>query len=110
MRVYIAGPMTGLPEFNFPAFHDAAARWRAAGWEVENPAESFDGDTTLPYKVYVEADMAKIRNCDAIAMLPGWDGPNARGAVWEREIAKLLGLAIYDADTSVIPTPQQETA
>lgn len=46
MRVYIAGPMTGLPEYNFPAFHAAAKAWRDAGWEVLNPAEAFDGDTT----------------------------------------------------------------
>jgi hypothetical protein len=30
MKVYIAGPMTGLPEDNFPAFNAAAAAWRAA--------------------------------------------------------------------------------
>jgi hypothetical protein len=38
-RAYIAGPMTGLPEFNFPAFHAAAASLRARGFEVENPAQ-----------------------------------------------------------------------
>ena len=27
--VYIAGPMTGLPDFNYPAFHAAASAWRA---------------------------------------------------------------------------------
>lgn len=38
-RIYISGPMTGLPDFNFPAFHDAAARLRERGHEVANPAE-----------------------------------------------------------------------
>jgi uncharacterized protein DUF4406 len=46
VKIYISGRMSGLPEFNFPAFHKAAADWRAAGWEVVNPAESFDGATT----------------------------------------------------------------
>lgn len=106
MRVYIAGPMTGLPEFNFPAFHEAAAAWREAGWEVLNPAEAFDGDTSRQYKDYVEHDMVLIRSCDAIAMLPGWDGDGARGSVWERAIALLLGLSVYDAHAPVRPTPR----
>jgi len=98
MRIYIAGPMTGLPDSNYPAFHAAAAAWREAGWEVENPAEHFDGAEDLPYRQYVEADLTELRKCDAIAMLPGWDGPNARGSVWEREIAlQLLKIPVYDA-------------
>ncbi|TGA83618.1 DUF4406 domain-containing protein, partial [Pseudomonas aeruginosa] len=27
-RIYLAGPMTGLPEHNFPTFHAEAARLR----------------------------------------------------------------------------------
>ena len=37
-RIYISGPMTGMPEHNFPAFHAAADRLRKAGWSVVNPA------------------------------------------------------------------------
>lgn len=115
MRVYIAGPMTGLPDFNFPAFHAAAAEWRALGWDVLNPAEAFDGDQTRQYRDYVAHDMALLRTCDAIAMLPGWDGPNARGSVWEREVAKLLGCAVFDSPEvvppeDVMPTRAPETA
>lgn len=105
-RIYIAGPMTGLPEFNFPAFHAAAKAWRDAGWEVVNPAEEFDGDTERTYREYVEHDMRHIVGCDAIAMLPGWDGPGARGSVWERAVADWMGLLIYDA-TQPAPPPEE---
>lgn len=30
-RTYIAGPMSNCPDYNYPAFHAAAARLRAAG-------------------------------------------------------------------------------
>lgn len=104
MRVYIAGPMTGLPEFNFPAFHAAAAAWRAAGWDVANPAESFNGDASLPYLKYCEHDVDLLTTCDAIAMLPGWDAATARGSMWEYAIAtRLLGLPAYPADAPVRP-------
>jgi len=103
MRIYIAGPMTGLPEHNYPAFNAAAAAWREAGWDVENPAEHFGGDQTKTYREYVEVDIVALANCDAIAMLPGWDGPNARGSVWERAIAlKFLNIPVYDATKPVV--------
>ncbi len=38
-KVYLAGPMRGLPLFNFPAFADAAAKLRAQGYDVFSPAE-----------------------------------------------------------------------
>jgi len=46
-RIYISGPMTGLPEHNFPAFHAAAERLRKAGWEVNNPAEETSSESVL---------------------------------------------------------------
>lgn len=103
MKVYISGRMTGLPDFNFPAFHWAAAEWRNAGWEVVNPAESFHGETGRPYSDYVDHDIDLIRGCNAIAMLKGWDDEGARGSVWERGIAILLGLTVYEADKPVPP-------
>lgn len=97
-RIYIAGPMTGLPGYNFDVFHRVAHVWRSGGWDVVNPAEEFDGKTDLPYRAYVERDIERLKTVDAIAMLEGWDGPNARGSVWEREIARsMLRIPIFDA-------------
>lgn len=97
-RVYIAGPMTGVPHSNYPAFNAAAAAWRAKGWDVENPAEHFGGDESRTYIEYVDVDIVALKTCDAIALLPGWDGPNSRGSVWERAIARhLLSIPVYDA-------------
>jgi hypothetical protein len=106
-RIYISGPMTGHDDHNFPAFHAAAVRLRQAGWEVANPAENFDGRTDLPREAYLRADMVMLAQCDAIAMLPGWE--DSRGATLEYTVARELGCAVLDAVTlrplENLPTP-----
>lgn len=91
MRVYVAGPMTGLPQLNFPAFHAAAARLRAQGHEVISPAE-----INIPHPgtwlQAMRADIPELVKCDAIAMLPGW--ASSKGARLEHHIAMQLGLQV----------------
>lgn len=101
-RIYISGPMTGHEDHNFPAFHAAAERFRKAGWEVANPAENFDGRTDLPREAYLRADMTMLAQCDAIALLPGWE--RSAGATLETVLAKELGLQFFDA-WSGMPMP-----
>lgn len=96
-RVYISGPMTGCTHHNFPAFHVAAERLRAAGWDVVNPAENFNGRTDLPRETYLRADVAALTRCDAIAMLPDWE--KSSGAKLEYLIARELNMQIIDIAT-----------
>jgi len=96
-RIYIAGPMTGLPEHNFPAFHAAAKRLREAGWEAVNPAENFGGRRDMSRDTYLRADITLLATCEAMALLPGWEG--SRGAMLEYLIAWELGLPVFDAVT-----------
>lgn len=96
-RIYIAGPMTGLPDLNFAAFHAAAEQFKRAGWTVANPADNFGGRIDLPREQYLRADVAMLINCDAVAMLPGWE--ESQGAQLEYLLARELGLAVLDAQT-----------
>ncbi|WP_084613906.1 DUF4406 domain-containing protein [Nakamurella lactea] len=89
MRVYISGPMTGIPGLNFTAFNDAEVRLKAAGYGVSNPAAKgeIDGFT---WSDYLRVDLRELTTCGGIYLLPGWE--NSKGACLEYHVAKELGL------------------
>jgi hypothetical protein len=89
-RCYIAGPMTGYQDHNYPAFHKAAAEMRALGWEVINPAENHGGNQSLPREDYFRTDIPQLVTCDAILMLNGWR--KSKGALLEFAVARACGI------------------
>lgn len=95
-RLYIAGPMTGLPEFNYPAFHAAAAELRALGYEVENPAET-DRPAADPWQDFLRDAITKLVRCDGVALLPGHH--RSKGARLEQSIAARLDIPIRTLGT-----------
>ena len=92
-RIYIAGPMTGLPGFNYPAFNRAADALRAKGYHVENPAAN-----PVPpcgtWKGYMLMAIAQLITCDTVALLPGWS--DSKGAKVEHQLALDLDLKVLD--------------
>ncbi|WP_307867059.1 DUF4406 domain-containing protein [Variovorax sp. E3] len=91
MRVYIAGPMTGFAESNYPAFHAAAARLRALGYHVENPAEN-PAPACGSWLGYMRLALAQLVTCDHIALLQGWERSKGAGVEWR--LACDLGLPV----------------
>lgn len=89
--------MSGSEAHNFPAFNEAAQRWRNAGHEVINPAENEGGITSLPYHYYMRQDINHILSVEAIAVLPGWQA--SKGASLEVAIGRILDYPIFDAMT-----------
>lgn len=90
--LYLAGPMTGIEDYNYPAFHEAARDLRAQGFEVCNPAEEHNGDQSLPRHVYLRTAVENLLRAEAIVMLPGWQ--RSRGAIFELQVASALELPI----------------
>lgn len=87
--MYISGPMTSHPEYNFPLFNATADMLRTRGYTVENPATKgvIDG---WEWEDYLRYDLRALSHCDAIYTLPGWQ--ESRGARLEVHVATELGM------------------
>ena len=94
IKLYIAGPMTGIPEHNFPNFHQAAAALEAAGYQVIHTANP---DNLEPEKLkstswqqWLRKAIAVMMEADAIALLPGWQA--SKGARLEIMVGLEVGM------------------
>lgn len=117
MKAYIAGPMTGIPAFNIPAFDEAARDLRAFGWEVVSPAELDDPETRRialaspdgapgsgsangeTWGDFLARDVKLLADggIDAVYVLPGWE--RSKGARLETYVAFLAGIPILEYAT-----------
>jgi hypothetical protein len=90
VKLYIAGPMSGYPHFNYGAFHEAGRQLTARGFDVLNPAanpecHSWDG--------YMRASIAQVIQADGIVALPDWQ--MSAGATLEVHIAQTLHMPVH---------------
>lgn len=93
--VYVAGPMSGLPDFNYPAFDDATRQLWNAGHRPLNPADSEAlNDTGAPqtWDWYMRHALGMVIRADGLALLDGWE--QSKGATLEHLVALQLGLDI----------------
>lgn len=96
--VYIAGPMTGIPEYNLPAFNLAETLIRAQypGIEIENPAHNVSNGGSAgsqPYSFYFRLGLQQLIQCKTIILLPGFQ--QSKGAAMEYDIAVMLDMEAY---------------
>lgn len=101
MKIYISGPMRGMPELNFPAFRDAARRIELLGHRAIDPSRLPMGLTPAQY---MDIDFALMRASDAVLMLPGHE--RSKGAAAELSYARYLELYVF-FNVNAIPTPAQ---
>lgn len=96
--VYLAGPMSGLPDFNRAAFNAAERMLRELGCNVLNPARQPDG---LEYEEYMRRGLADVEAANVIVLLPGWN--HSPGAI--RELARAIqpGLRVEIFNGSEFP-------
>ena len=92
--VYLSGPMSGIPGFNYPAFNAEAARLRAEGHWVVNPAEG-GLPASAAWSDHMREDLRRLLGCTHIHMLPGYK--YSKGAMLELIVAHSLGMKITTA-------------
>lgn len=95
--IYIAGPITGLPDLNKPAFDAEEERLLEEGHAVYNPHTIPQHPSSLKdpeevWRYYMRICIPRLCMCGEARFLPGWE--KSRGAVWEHRIAEMLGLKL----------------
>ena len=96
MTVYIAGPMAGIKDYNYPAFMQTEEKLKADGWKVLNPARIGVIEGFKDWRDYWPINEAMLIGADAIFMLDGWK--QSLGATNEYIWAQMHGLTILNAD------------
>lgn len=101
MRIYLAGPMKGVPGFNYPAFGAARTDLRRWGHEVRCPAEhdvdrkvgadDFLEDTATAFECF-RWDLEAVLWAELVVALPGWQ--KSAGAMLETQVAAAIGTPV----------------
>lgn len=99
-RYYLAGPMSGIEALNFPAFHREAARLRALGFDIVNPAE-INADPSMGWHECMRRDIPALCTCEGIFMMPGWE--KSRGARLEHTVAQQLDMRVVYLQKEKVP-------
>lgn len=103
---YLAGPMRGIEEYNFPAFRKQTAWLRGLGWKVFSPAERDEQDETLDHETdvagwqgsrgldyFMAYDLKAVCEMDCVICLPGWE--NSQGARLETVTAVEINHPVF---------------
>ena len=109
-RVYLSGPMTGMEDWNRPAFDEAERRLVCEPFDamgVYNPADNIDEMRSLSHEKAMYLSMHSLVSIDVagsrfapyyevLVSLPGWE--KSAGARLEREVAVACGIEVCDLD------------
>lgn len=91
LNIFISGPMSGLPNYNFAAFNEAAAMLADEGYNVYNPAD-FGIVEGAEWGDYIRATVAMLMQCESIYMLKDWN--KSSGAKLELQLAQTLKMRV----------------
>lgn len=99
-RVFLSGPITGMPNLNREAFLEEQARLWVEGCDVFSPLsvprlteeQVVYLSEERQWVYYMKQCIKALLACESVRFLPGWQ--NSRGACLEHKIAVALGMEI----------------
>jgi len=116
MKYYLAGPMTGIPQFNYPLFRRVSTGLRRIGYDVYSPAElddpktvaaalaspdgsadDYDSEGKGTWGEFLARDVKLIADeLDAIILLPNWE--TSKGARLEAFVSVMVDNPAWTVD------------
>ncbi len=93
LRIYISGPMSGLPDQNRGAFLRAAEVLRQLGCDPVDPGELPEPAAGDEHHHFLERDLMVMMRCDGGCVLEGWE--DSSGCLREIYTASLRGLPCF---------------
>jgi len=101
---YLAGPMSGIADFNYPAFEKAEYELEISGIKILSPHKLYSDSVpgTLKYEDYLKTGFRALLTCDGIILLKGWG--RSKGARRELDIALDLKYPVYYYDNWMLTT------
>ena len=95
-RLFVSGPMSGLPGYNLPAFAEATDLLESVRFrDVVNPGR-FGVIPGYEWRDYMRDSIRGLLLCDAVAVLDGWQ--ESKGARLEVTIAMDLEMPVHGVD------------
>jgi hypothetical protein len=90
--LYVAGPMSGFLDYNWPAFRAASSQLRTLGFSVRCPTES-GASFEMSWTDCMRLSLHMLLVSEAVALLQGWEGSS--GAAIEVGLARNLKMAVH---------------
>jgi hypothetical protein len=103
-NIYIAGPMTGITDYNYDEFLWASKN--VIKYHGLHPVHTANTPRGKPYDWYIETALSLLSQCDAIYLLPMWEKSNGVTR-YELPLAKQLGLPVLTTPTEVMEYARQ---
>lgn len=111
MKIFVSGPMTGIPDYNFPKFEEVEERLKVQGHDVMSMRiivmTEFKGDLNRTHAEYMQAALKYLPLSTHLCLLNGWE--RSDGTKCEVAVALTLGMRFVNENGKEVYPPESVT-